>query len=201
MQLCLPTRLECLLTQVIFTGTPSTAELQQNLSLERLCAPTDWAAATTGELAKGPTEQGLGEASCRVCYPFQWGEHQETGRIQLSHFFRLVSQYHKADVPFYVFEADIGGCEHNKCSYGEVDDWSGRPTEAKEDVDIRHTVAQLYQIPSVFGRCHLVVSEWRHMAFSSSWLLQLPHALRPAAVDGVLLIGPRRSGSAPHGVS
>ena len=151
------------LAQVIFTGTPGTAKLQQNLSLERLCAPADWAAATTGGLPKGSTEQGLGKASCRVCYPFQWGGHQESGRIQLSHFFRLVSQYHKADVPFYVFEADIGGCEHNKCSYGEVDSWSGRPPEARDDVDIRHTVAQLYQIPAIFGRCHLVVSEWCHI--------------------------------------
>ena len=37
---------------------------------------------------------------------------------------RLVSQYAAADVPFYVFEDDIGGRRHTVGSYGAVDAWT-----------------------------------------------------------------------------
>ena len=130
----------------------------------------------------------LSKIPVRVCKAFTWGKNKVSGRLPLQAYFRLVTQYPKADVPFYVFEDQIGGCTHTRVNYKDVDDWvkGGEPTQPPGGTTStnqgRNAFSTLYDIPSLFSTC----------------MLRVPYLLRPRSTDGVLLVGCQRTGSFPH---
>lgn len=162
-------------TPVILTDVPHATETMSRFSASSLRAVDSLAA----------------NARVRVCQAFQWGKKEIDGRLPLQTYFRLIEEHPNADVPFYVFENDIGGRRHTRASYERVDAWNyGNAAaaaavavaESDEQSEGRAQFSQLYAIPTLFSEC----------------MLKVPYLLRPRSTDGVLLVGCRRSGSYPH---
>ena len=63
-------------------------------------------------------------------------------------------QHKKADVPFYVFDQDFGGCTHTQGAYGAADQWAGQRVQTCFS---RHQLGFKYSIPSLFSHCDLKV--------------------------------------------
>ena len=199
---------------VLLCAVPGAPALQAAMAPAALCSPADWASISAGDAAAAGdgvprAASGFGTTRFRVCHHFEWGEQSHDGRLELRDFVRLVSQYPKADVPFYLFEDDIDGVRHS--SHAGVDAWSDalllaarRASDGAEvavvssgadtcggDVDTssargaertRADMASLYTVPSLFQSC----------------LLCVPKSMRPTSTDGVFLMGALRSGSFPH---
>lgn len=151
----------------ILTHVPHADEVMASLSHATL------------SMANSPVQ----DTQVRICKDFQWGKKNIDGRLPLHTFFRLMSENPKADIPFYVFENDIGGKRHTYANYKDVDAWSyGQVEEDSSLSGGREFFSDCYKIPTLFSKC----------------CLQVPYLLRPRSTDGVLLIGCRRSGSFPH---
>ena len=198
---------------VLLRAVPGAPALQAAMAPAALCYPAVWASISAGDAADGddgvpPAAGGFGTTRFRVCHQFEWGEQPHDGRLELRDFVRLVSQYPKADVPFYLFEDDFDGVRHS--SHAGVDAWSdallrdahrgsgGAEAAVDSGVDAedggadaaaargaertRADVASLYTVPSLFQSC----------------LLCVPKSMRPTSTDGVFLMGALRSGSFPH---
>ncbi len=178
---------------VVLTAVPRAQETMAALGMAALRHPT-W-----------------GQTRFRVCVPFTWGSAENTmdGRLELRDYFRLVTEHPNADVPFYVFENDIGGRRHTQANYGDVDAWAygaaasdvavavgggcdgqketgllqeAAVEQADGEANTRGSVAGLYAPPALFAKC----------------MLRVPYQLRPRSTDGVLLVGCQRTGSYPH---
>ena len=93
---------------VVLTNVPGAKELMDNLCVATL------------KHAESP----LGRIPVRICKAFKWGKQEIEGRMPLQDYFRLVTKHSKADVPFYIFEDDIGGKQHTTVSYHDVDQWA-----------------------------------------------------------------------------
>ena len=57
------------------------------------------------------------DARLRICTAFQWGKKEIDGQLELGSFFQLLEEHPNADIPFYVFENDIGGKQHTHQNY------------------------------------------------------------------------------------
>jgi len=178
---------------VMLTQVPGSKELTKSLCVR--------------SLRDVENRTNIGLIPVRICKAFRWGKKKIEGRMPLQDYFQYVSQHHKADVPFYVFEDDIGGRQHTKLNYQNTDNWASEhvlpapieketktqkeegeekvPAEKekeKDDTEGRHYFSDHYRIPSLFAQC----------------MLKVPKIMRPTSTDGVLLIGCKRSGSYPH---
>ena len=181
----------CVGAPALLVKMPGTIELQAAWSHARL----------TGSATE--VEGGYGDARFRVCHAFDWGGRKEDGRMGMRDFLRYTSEYAKADAPFYIFDADIGGRRHMVGSYGALDAHmaaaavAAAAAAANPAADAvrdsasaaggatalgRHGIARDYALPSLFDAC----------------CLRVPESHRPAATRGVLLVGRKLSGSFPH---
>ena len=130
---------------VVLRDIPHSSRLQRIFHPEAMLGGAQrWRFLTTGndgnskEEGRGevavddkPKVPHFGRAKFRVCQAFSWNSANNdqpqaldiSGRLELAHYVRYVSQYPHADIPFYVFEDDIGGNIHTAQNYAAVDAW------------------------------------------------------------------------------
>ena len=174
---------------VILTDVPRAAETMARFSVKSLRAKNSLVA----------------NARVRICKAFQWGKREMDGRLPLKSFFRMLTEHPNADIPFYVFENQIGGGRHTIENYRDVDAWAysaaadAANTAIEDDDDIVDRTAEFYAVDSDESEGRNQFSLWYEIpSLFTKCLLKVPYLLRPRSTDGVLLIGSRRSGSYPH---